>query len=81
MSLVDDWRHGAAMIELYADAKAGDGYVIAFERYAPEKAATITDACGDPRIAWAEGFAGRSEAWRACLADAITARLAEWRTA
>ena len=82
MSLVDDWRHGAAMIELYADAKVGDGYVILFERYAPEQAATIT-AAGSclPCLAWTGGFADRDEDWRAELESEIISRLAAWRPA
>lgn len=78
MTLVDDWRHGAAMVELYADAKHGDGYLIVFESYAPEQAASITEATGHARIAWAEGFIDRAPSWRRELAAAVRHRLAMW---
>lgn len=78
MSLVDDWKHGAAMIEVWAARTADDGFVVVFEGHGPEHAADLDQAVEQP-VTWLGRYAQRDETWRQDLEAEIASRLAAWR--
>lgn len=76
MTLVADWRHAPIMVELYADRRAGDGYVIVFVDYGPERAADIADLLDELQVTWIGRHAQAS--WREDVETRVRAELEAW---
>lgn len=82
MNLIAEWdtpEHDH--MELYADAKVGDGRLVATGRGGSATAALLADTRqSEPMLAWMGELAERPKIWQNAQAGIIRARLAEHRS-